>query len=109
MPRGLTKSILEYQDGLRIGIHNCYRLTQDNATNVIDVYYAMLTVRHQINPGVYLPCEPHCMEFVGYSSMLAMLAMYIFIFTKPSARAGCDRRSIFKRSLTGLNSEFSFS
>ena len=27
----------------------------------------------------------------------------------PSARAGYDSRSIFKRSLTGLNSEFSFS
>ena len=26
----------------------------------------------------------------------------------PSARAGYDKRSIFKRSLTGLNSEFSF-
>ena len=31
------------------------------------------------------------------------------LFTKPSARAGYDTRSIFKRSLTGLNSEFSFS
>ena len=31
------------------------------------------------------------------------------IFTNPSARAGYDTRSIFKRSLTGLNSEFSFS
>ena len=27
------------------------------------------------------------------------------IFTNPSARAGYDTRSIFKRSLTGLNSE----
>ena len=27
----------------------------------------------------------------------------------PSAREGYDTRSIFKRSLTGLNSEFSFS
>ena len=27
----------------------------------------------------------------------------------PSARAGYDTRSIFKRSLTGFNSEFSFS
>ena len=27
----------------------------------------------------------------------------------PSAQAGYDTRSIFKRSLTGLNSEFSFS
>ena len=31
----------------------------------------------------------------------------IIIFTNPSARAGYD--TIFKRSLTGLNSEFSFS
>ena len=31
------------------------------------------------------------------------------LFTNPSARAGYDMRSIFKRSLTGLNSEFSFS
>ena len=31
------------------------------------------------------------------------------IFTHPSARVGYDTRSIFKRILTGLNSEFSFS
>ena len=35
--------------------------------------------------------------------------MYYTIFTNPSARAGYDTRSIFKRSLTGFNSEFSFS
>ena len=33
----------------------------------------------------------------------------IIIFTNPSAWAGCDTRSIFKRSLKALNSEFSFS
>ena len=33
----------------------------------------------------------------------------VFIFTHLSARAGYDTRSIFKQSLTGLNSEFSFS
>ena len=32
-----------------------------------------------------------------------------YIFTNPSARTGYDIRSIFKWSLTGLNSEFSFS
>ena len=32
----------------------------------------------------------------------------IIIFTNPSARAGYDTRSIFKRILTGLNSELSF-
>ena len=31
------------------------------------------------------------------------------IFTNPSARAGYDTKSILKQSLTGLNSEFSFS
>ena len=34
---------------------------------------------------------------------------YFIIFTNPSAQAGYDTRSILKRSLTGLNSEFSFS
>ena len=33
----------------------------------------------------------------------------LILFTNPSARAGYNTRSIFKRSLTGLNSEFSFS
>ena len=33
----------------------------------------------------------------------------IILFTNPLAQAGYDTRSIFKRSLTGLNSEFSFS
>ena len=32
----------------------------------------------------------------------------LIIFTNPSTRAGYDTRSIFKLSLTGLNSEFSF-
>ena len=34
---------------------------------------------------------------------------WLIIFTNPSARVGYDPRSIFKRSLIGLNSEFSFS
>ena len=33
-------------------------------------------------------------------------SFFIILFTNPSARAGYDTRSIFKRSLTGLNSEF---
>ena len=34
---------------------------------------------------------------------------HLILFTNPSARAGYDTRSVFKRSLTGLISEFSFS
>ena len=33
----------------------------------------------------------------------------LILFTNPSTRAGYDTRSIFKRSLAGLNLEFSFS
>ena len=40
---------------------------------------------------------------IGWSSFIR------YIFTNPSTRAGYDIRSIFKRSLTGLTSEFSFS
>ena len=35
--------------------------------------------------------------------------IYLLYLPNPSARAGYDTKSIFKRSLTGLNSEFSFS
>ena len=34
---------------------------------------------------------------------------FVILLTNPSVRAGYDTRSIFKRSLTGFNSEFSFS
>ena len=37
-----------------------------------------------------------------------ILSIYIYIFTNPSARAGYNTRSIFKWSLTGLNTEYSF-
>ena len=39
-----------------------------------------------------------------------LLTIYLFsVFTNPSTRVGYDTRWIFKQSLTGLNSEFSFS
>ena len=41
-----------------------------------------------------------------FCSLIIYLLSYL---PNPSARAGYDTRSIFKRSLTGLNSEFSFS
>ena len=44
-----------------------------------------------------------------FANIYIYIYIYIYIFTNPSARAGYDIRSIFKRSLTGLNSEFSFS
>ena len=46
----------------------------------------------------------------GNSSSCDQVSTVVWVlFTNPSARAGYDTRSIFKRSLTGLKSEFSFS
>ena len=47
--------------------------------------------------------------FCEYDNGLRHSLFHLFIFTNLSARAGYDTRPIFKRSLTGLNLEFSFS
>ena len=56
----------------------------------------------------------HCIMFHQYDQgrhigLNELTKIEIILFTNPSARAGYDTRSIFKRSLTGFNSEFSFS
>ena len=72
-----------------------------------------------------MPMSPLLPSFLGTQSLsmsslgciiinfLVLLSLWysssLVLFTNPSARAGYDTRSIFKRSLTGLNSEFSFS
>ena len=52
------------------------------------------------------PSTPHPPNLQDYWNFTIRL---LSIFTNPSARAGYDTRSVFKRSFTGLNSEFSFS
>ena len=54
------------------------------------------------NEGVL--CIPQSSNITGVTWRTVK---YLIIFTNPSARAGYDTRSIFKLSLTGLNSEFS--
>ena len=46
---------------------------------------------------------------VDIFSLTHCIYICIIYLPNPSARAGYDTWSIFKRSLTGLNSEFSFS
>ena len=50
-----------------------------------------------------------CYMWIFFSFTAGFVLLVLIIFTNPSARAGYDTRSIFKRSLTGLISEFSFS
>ena len=56
----------------------------------------------------FVPTSP-AVSCMSGSSNFASFSGWVVLFTNPSARAGYDTRSIFKRSLTGLNSEFSFS
>ena len=48
-------------------------------------------------------------NFLSHDNQGQIYKLPVIIFTNPSARAAYDTRSIFKWSLTGLNSEFSFS
>ena len=41
--------------------------------------------------------------------MCMYVCIYIYVYTNSSVRAGYEIRSVLKQSLTGLNSEFSFS
>ena len=61
----------------------------------------MLSLKSLLSSRVVVRNNHHHRQYV--------CSIIIILFTNPSARAGYDTRSIFKRSLTGLNSEFSFS
>ena len=54
-------------------------------------------------------CEKKWIEFDRLYVKKKTKDICLILFTNPSARVGYDTRSIFKRSLTGLNSQFSFS
>ena len=62
------------------------------------------------NYVVLINVRPNNLVCLLVTSILLQLdTVHSILFTNPSTRAGYDTRSIFKRSLTGLNSEFSFS
>ena len=58
----------------------------------------------------FLPLNyPSCHLLYQFLPHFSCFSLSLCYLPNPSARAGYDTRSIFKRSLTGLNSEFSFS
>ena len=95
----------------------------------VDFYYTVLVylrkyIRHQQLRGAIGTQCPSITEDVQVCGVLARFSglthsfwlngghLFFFLkilFTNPSARAGYDTRLILKRSLTDLNSEFSFS
>ena len=62
-----------------------------------------------LNSNWWLSLESSDKKYPQYSSTFPSIAYNCIYLYKPSASAGCNTRSIFKRSLIGLNSEFSFS
>ena len=86
------------------------------------VFWVYITFPHcVVTTGVWLELKVQCHTNRLYRMVVLHVSMWCcstknvylrileVLFTNPSARAGYDTRSIFKRSLTGLNSEFSFS
>ena len=48
-----------------------------------------------------------CIRICVYVCLyICVSSVYGYVFTNLSARAECDTKSILKRNLTGLNSEF---
>ena len=89
---GITIRYIHYQRGVRCVTDSVVGNGHgDTCSNPIYISYTANTLGESMNPIVLPP---------------AMGRSYL---PTPSARAGYDTRSIFKRSLTGLNSEFYFS
>ena len=62
-----------------------------------------------ISQWITLPTQS-CLALYSFCvNLLHSFIMWLILLTNPSTRAGYDTRSIFKRSLTGFNSGFSFS
>ena len=82
---------------------------------ILNYYLCLFCVIRRSLDSLWLSCTYLGEIFIWmtnsskFFTIQAILNFFIILFTNPSARAGYDTRSISKRSLTGLNSEFSFS
>ena len=66
-------------------------------------------VRHDLKGLLLAATYPRSIATAHFRFLVEDHIIVISYLPNPSARAGYDTRSIFKRSLTGFNSEFSFS
>ena len=72
---------------------------------ILECVWGRVTERTPPNRRNSFACFPAVISL----QILSSNVIFFIIFTNPSARVGYDTMSIFKQSLTGLNSEFSFS
>ena len=91
-----------------------WSLSDNKSPQVFRTLLSILAVLNNAVVWIVSTCPPYSKSSSPFNNPLvtvpkAAITIGIILFTNPSARAGYDTRSIFKRSLTGLNSEFSFS
>ena len=90
-------------------------IAQPDTVNYKDIYNVLLTVlavhHFFLMWGKVLFTRPFFSSkiYLFFNKIGMVTHLFIPIFTNPSTRAGYDTRSIFKWSLTGMSSEFSFS
>ena len=91
------------------GIKEIYRLTGIclKVKVILELGFELVYFKAAVQHLTYYTTTPHWIFLRYVSTLNAQIQM--ILFTNPSARAGYDTRSNFKRSLTGFNSEFSFS
>ena len=94
------------------GFH-CYQLTARIIYNLRLFFLLFLSphilwVSHLTIPCLLFLFFLYCILvlFFGMYILISLISLFLIIFTNLSSRAGYDTRSIFQRSLTGLNSVF---
>ena len=124
------KTVLRLKKNQKFRVSQSCKFASQNFQNEIFNYFYVCMLNIHIRVGLlWLTCWIIVCEFVLQSLFAQVVGTVEYtdcpsaeewdttlvtsvqdiIFTNPSARAGYDTRSIFKQSLTGLNSEFSFS
>ena len=87
---------------------NRYVMHMDSHTHMAKAYIEKYAHVH-IHPHIHTHVSVHTYNHIfTETNTYTSTHTRTYILTNPSVRVGYDTRSIFKRSLTGLKSEFSF-
>ena len=110
---------------LQFDIELCICIRMDQALSNLQLYHSLIRLcgKRTLNIHIYITQNIGIPKHEKHLRLLSSGTKLFITFEfkgsstlgersylpNPSARVGYDTRSIFKRSLTGLNSEFSFS
>ena len=66
-----------------------------------------MLINNELKLKLVLECSDVVAHFLQFFKPYVSVSL-MSVFNKPSARAGCDTRSMFKGGITDLNLEFPF-